>query len=273
MLVERGAFDLSSATLRNELVRLEELGFLRQPHTSAGRVPTDAAYRCYVDLLLESRRPSRSAAAVEAQLVACAGEAPLMDTALASVSHVLSTASHHLGFAIVPTTDQVVFHRIDFVHLGGQKVLVVVVERGGRVTNKAIDVGEPVEADQLRQAANYLNEEFAGLSLADVRTAVGERIAWERGLYGALLRQALRLARAALDENHPRGALFVEGAASLHRGGRAADGRRVDGHPAHAGRDGRGEGPAAADADRVHRRPGTHGGHRSRARLAGDARG
>src|SRR5450756_848213 len=88
-LVKRGGFGLSSATVRNVLASLEEQGYVYQPHTSAGRVPTDFGYRCYVDMLLETRRPGR-AMGVEAQLLAQAGNPTLMDAALTTVSHVLS---------------------------------------------------------------------------------------------------------------------------------------------------------------------------------------
>ena len=159
-LVRRGGFGLSSATVRNVLASLEEMGYVYQPHTSAGRVPTDLGYRCYVDLLLESRRPGR-ASGVEAQLLAQAGSPALMGDALTTVSHVLSEASHHVGFAVPPQSDDVAFQRIDFVPLAETKVLVVVVMRGGHVSNKVVDIGERLQMSDLHQAANYLNEQFA----------------------------------------------------------------------------------------------------------------
>ncbi len=214
-LVEHGGFHVSSATLRNELARLEELGYVHQPHTSAGRVPTDAGYRFHVDLLMEARRRTRPASAVEAELMARAGHAPLMDDALASVSHVLSLVSHHLGFVVPPAVEQAEVHQIDFVPLGGNKVLVVVIESGGRVINKVIDTGEIIGTVELRQAANYLNSQFSGLTLAEVRAQVTERMKWERSLYDTLLALALRLAQAARDEIAPRTTLFVDGASSL----------------------------------------------------------
>ena len=214
VLAERGAFGLSSATLRNELARLEEHGYLYQPHTSAGRVPTDAGYRCYVDVLLESRRPAQPRA-VAAQLRARAGETALLEEVLAEVPHVLALAAHSFGFAVAPASEGEAFHQIDFVPLSGSKVLVVVVAQGGRVTHKVIDTSEPIDLVDLRQAANYLNAEFAGLTLAEVRARVLERLAQERSLYDALLSRALRLARSALESVGPEHTIFVEGTASL----------------------------------------------------------
>jgi heat-inducible transcriptional repressor len=213
-LVRRGGFGLSSATVRNVLASLEEMGYVYQPHTSAGRVPTDLGYRCYVDMLLESRRPGR-APGVEAQLLAQAASPGLMGDALTTVSHVLSEASHHVGFAVPPQADEAAFQRIDFVPLAETKVLVVVVMRGGHVSNKVVDIGEPLRMSDLYQAANYLNEEFAGLPLSHVRATVLARMAEERTLYDSLLSRALRLAESSFAALAEPQTLFIEGAASL----------------------------------------------------------
>jgi heat-inducible transcriptional repressor len=193
--------------------RLEADGYLHQPHTSAGRVPTDRGYRVFVDLLLESRKPARSTAA-EQELRQHAERSPLIDDLLVSVSHMVSRASKHVGFAI-GSTDIAVLQRIEFVPLGGMRVLVVVVSRGNQVTQKVVDAGEEIRSDDLVQAANYLTSEFAGLPLVDVREAVLARLAQERTLYGELMGRALRLARFTLEELPRQNAFHVEGAASL----------------------------------------------------------
>src|SRR5437870_7467879 len=97
VLVTAAGLGVSSATVRSILSRLEEEGYVQQPHTSAGRIPTDRGYRFYVDLLLESRRPLRATSAVEARL---RRDSPdyLIDSLLPAVSHVLSQASRSVGF-------------------------------------------------------------------------------------------------------------------------------------------------------------------------------
>ena len=205
---------VSSATIRNMFARLEAEGYLHQPHTSAGRVPTDRGYRVFVDLLLESRKPARSTAVVEHELRQHAERSPLIDDLLVSVSHMVSRASKHVGFAIA-STDIAVLQRIEFVPLGGTRVLVVVVSRGNQVTQKVVDAGEEVRSDDLVQAANYLTSEFGGLPLVDVREAVLARLAQERTLYDELMARALRLARFTLEELPTQNAFHVEGAASL----------------------------------------------------------
>jgi heat-inducible transcriptional repressor len=196
------------------LAQLEEAGYVHQPHTSAGRVPTDRGYRVFVDLLLESRKPTRPAANVESQLRQQAGPSPLMDDLLSSVSHLVSKAARHVAFALAGTP-VAVLQRIEFVALGGSHVLVVVVSRGNQVTQKVVDAHEDVRPDDLVQAANYLNTEFAGLPLDQVREAVLDRIEQERTLCDQLLTRALRLARSTLEALPRHQAFSVEGAAAL----------------------------------------------------------
>ena len=222
VLARRSGLGVSSATIRNVLAQLEELGYVHQPHTSAGRVPTDRGYRVFVDLLLESRRPARPPQDVELQLRQQAGRSPLIDDLLASVTHVVSRAARHVGFALADTHGAVL-QRIEFVPLGASRVLVVVVSRENQVTQKVVDAGEDVGHDDLLQAANYLNTEFAGLELVDVREAVLARLRQERTLYDALRARALRLAQQTLEELPAQSAFYVEGAASLLEG-KAEDG-------------------------------------------------
>src|SRR5918994_7433149 len=153
-------FGVSSATLRNILSRLEEHGFVRQPHTSAGRVPTDLGYRCYVDQLLAERRSSRPAPQVEARL----RRAGTVDDMLSHASQEVSRASHQVGFAIAPAADTARLERLEFVPLDGGKVLVVLVAAGGQILHKVIEPTERYAAHDLQQAANYLNSEFRGRS-------------------------------------------------------------------------------------------------------------
>jgi heat-inducible transcriptional repressor len=213
-LVTAAGLGVSSATVRSILARLEEEGFVQQPHTSAGRIPTDRGYRFYVDLLLDSKRPSRSATAVEARL---RRESPngLLDSLLPQVSHMLSQAARSVGFAVRPAHEAAVFDRVEFVPLSALRVLVVIVASGGHVIQKVIDLAEPLGADDLRQAATYLNQEFSGLPLHRAREAVLERIDAERSLYDALRQRALRLATSTFSDLPDDRPMYVEGASAL----------------------------------------------------------
>jgi heat-inducible transcriptional repressor len=214
-LMRRAGLTVSSATIRNTLAQLEEMGFVWQPHTSAGRVPTDAGYRFYVDLILEGRRVTRDVSAVAARLRHEAGDAPLIDDLLSSTSHVLSEASRHVGFAIAPANEDAVFQRIEFVPLSGPRILVVMVAKGNQVSQKTVDIGEEVSRSELEQAASFLNTEFAGRRLADVRDGVRQRLREERTLYDQLLGLALRLASQTLSNIDAPAAVYIDGAATL----------------------------------------------------------
>jgi heat-inducible transcriptional repressor len=214
-VMRRSGLSVSSATVRNVLAQLEEMGFVSQPHTSAGRVPTDLAYRYYVDLLLEGRRAARDVTNVEARLRQEAGQAPLIDTLLSSVSHVLSESSRHVGFAIAAANAHAVFQRIEFIPISGSRILVVLVTSGNQVSQKMVDIGESVGATELSQAATFLNTEFAGCPLEAVRDGVLERLREERTLYDQLLGLALRLATSSLEGLDEPSAVFIDGTASL----------------------------------------------------------
>ncbi len=207
-LANRG-FGVSSATLRNIMARLEEQGYVRQPHTSAGRVPTDQGYRLYVDQLLSERKSSRPAPQVEARL----RRAGNVDDLLSHVSQEVSRASHQVGFAIAP--DMTMLERLDFVALDGGKLLVVVVAAGGHVTHKVIEPSEEYRPGELQQAANYLNQEFKGRSLVEVRQEVLERLREERTLYDELMARALRLASTTFEDINPAPTVFIQGTSLL----------------------------------------------------------
>ena len=209
-LASRG-FGVSSATLRNILARLEEQGYLRQPHTSAGRVPTDLGNRSYVDRLMTERRAARPAPQVEARL----RRAGTVDDLLSHASQEVARASQQLSFAIAPAADSATLEHLDFVPLDAGKVLVVVVSTGGHVSHKVIEPSEPHALTELQQAANYLNSQFKGQSLVAIRHAVLDRLREEASLYDALMARALRLASTTFSAVAAQPAVFIQGTSLL----------------------------------------------------------
>ena len=127
------------------LARLEEQGFVRQPHTSAGRVPTDSGYRLYVDSLLDSRRRPRSGREVDVLLP----RAGTVDSLMAHVSQELSRVSHQIGFAFSTATPSTCLRHLDFAKLDDRRVLVIVVTTGGHVTHRVIETDEPYDGASL----------------------------------------------------------------------------------------------------------------------------
>jgi heat-inducible transcriptional repressor len=205
-------FGVSSATLRNILARLEEQGFVRQPHTSAGRVPSDLGYRVYVDQLLSERRSSRPPRQLEARLRRAAS----VDDLFSHASHEISRASHQVGFAIRPGASGTRFEHLDLVPLDGGRILVVVVAAGGHITHKVIESPDEYSQVELQQAANYLNQEFKGRTIGEVRQAVLDRLREEATLYDALMARALRLASSTFEDLDTAGpSVYVQGASHL----------------------------------------------------------
>jgi heat-inducible transcriptional repressor len=224
-LAEHSDLGLSSATVRSILARLEEQGLVHQPHTSAGRVPTDHGYRLYVDHLLTSRRKAKVNPALEARLRRSGTIADLLEHA----SHEISRASHQIGFAVAPASPTMRLEHIDFVNLDGPRVLVIVVATGGQITHRVIETETRVESGALREAANYITTHFAGLTLDEARTAIMERMREERMLYDELMARALALAERSLVEIRPQETLHVQGTSFLidELAGEATDQQRT----------------------------------------------
>src|SRR5262245_59710009 len=208
-LASRG-FGVSSATLRNVMSRLEELGFVRQPHTSAGRVPTDLGYRSYVDALLAERRAAKLAPDVEERLQ----RAGTVEDVLSHASQEISRASHQVAFALVPATEAT-FEHLDFVVLDSERILVVLVSDGGHISHKVIQPQELYSSTELQQAANFLNTEFKGHSLSEIRQAIVDRLNEDRHLYDQLRARALRLASTTFETLQREPSIFIQGTALL----------------------------------------------------------
>jgi heat-inducible transcriptional repressor len=167
-----------------------------------------------VDLLLDGKRSTRAAIAVEARLRRDRTDRRI-ESVLPQVSQMLSQASRAIGFAIGTASEGAVFERVEFVLLSATNVLVVIVARGGHVIQKVIANEERLQSDELRQAATYLNAEFSGVPLARAREAVLERIAEERSLYDALMARAMRLATSTFADLPDERAIYVDGTSSL----------------------------------------------------------
>jgi heat-inducible transcriptional repressor len=212
-LAGHSGLGLSSATVRNLLARLEEQGLVRQPHTSAGRIPTDAGYRQYVDTLLHSRRRPATGD-IESRLRRSSTAGELME----NVSHELARASHQIAFAMSPASPAARLRHISFVRLDGRRVLIIVVASGNQITHKMIETDEEYDLASLEQAAQYINTEFSGLTLHEAREAIIAKMHEDRMLYDALLARVLRLAQTGLDEVTPEDTLHVQGVSFLFDG-------------------------------------------------------
>ena len=203
---------LSPATVRTIMAELERLGLLDHRHTSAGRIPTDEGYRYYVDSLmgLASLAP-RDAAAIRSGLRSEGSPQEVLETAC----RLLSTLSRNVAFVLAPDIARTSFRHIDFVRLPHPRVLVVIVDQTGLVTHKVIEVEEEMAQADLQACANYLNAQFAGMRLAEVRARLLELMAEEKALYDSLLKKVVSVGERAFAAEDDGGNVFLDGTAHI----------------------------------------------------------
>ena len=195
-LARHAGLDLSPATIRNILGDLEDVGLLSARHTSAGRIPTTQGYRLFVDSLLQVRPlPDGEIARLRGELPAGAGTQAL----LGSASELLSAMTHFVGVVSVPKREQFAFRRIDFVPLDGQRVLAILVFADNDVQNRILQTRRAYDAGELERVANYLNANFAGHTVADIRTTLLRDLKTARAEMETLLAQSVELAEQALE--------------------------------------------------------------------------
>jgi heat-inducible transcriptional repressor len=204
---------LSPATIRNIMAELEAMGYLEHPHTSAGRMPTDEGYRFYVDSLMGPRPLApREAAAIASELRTRDGSPSQV---LENASHILSRLSRNVGFVLVPDIAKTTFRHIDLVRLPPPRILVVMVSRTGLVTNKVVEVEEEFTQEELQACANYLNAQFAGMTLDAIRRRLLELMSEEKALYDSLLRNVLALGQQAFASDGEEASLYLDGTANI----------------------------------------------------------
>ena len=220
---------LSSATLRNVMATLGDAGFLEQPHTSAGRIPTAAAFRCYVEQIT---RPPQIGT-VEGTGAGPAGVSPLsaarrgqIEESFAGVSssheylertsHVLALISSGLGVALANSTADQVLEHIHFSRLSVGRVLAVLVTKAGAVQDRVLVLDRDLTLLELETAARYLNESFRGWQIERIRAEIARRVEAEREAYQQLLSSVEELCRKGALTVHQAGpAIFVDGMANL----------------------------------------------------------
>jgi heat-inducible transcriptional repressor len=166
---------ISPATIRNTMQDLEEMGLVQQPHTSAGRIPTDAGYRLFVDTLLRQEPLTENEKSFIREGLRAGGGG--VDTILEQTSRVLADISEHLGISITPQLDDSVLSRVELIEMSGGKVLVVLAFRSGLARTILVEVDAAISLLELEEMAQVLNEKLAGLSLGHIRKSIQERLA------------------------------------------------------------------------------------------------
>lgn len=210
-ITRRHPMALSPATVRNVMADLEEMGFLASPHTSAGRVPTDKAYRFYVNSLLSVRNIGREEQ--EEILRRCSVAGKDMAEVLKETSRMLSSTSHYMGIVVAPRFDANVFRQIEFVKLGSRRLLAILVSQNGTVQNRIIEADEDIPAEDLVRMSNYLNELLEGLTIAQVRAKLLQEMQSDKAKYDRLMTRALALSTKTVNEDEAE--VFIEGQVNI----------------------------------------------------------
>lgn len=204
---------LSAATIRNVMSDLTEAGFLGQPHTSAGRIPTAQAYRYYVDQI--SGKTEVSPADQDLITGTLQGTVDIQEF-LQRTSHVLSLVSSGVGVAVASSGPKNALDHVYFSRQGEKKVLAVMVSRSGVVHDRMMRLETDLAQSDLDTAANYINENFRGWTISDVKVELGRRIESERSEYDRLMKSLEELYKSgALAAEDPSRNIFVEGVSNL----------------------------------------------------------
>ena len=175
-VARRSALGISPASIRSTMSDLEARGYLYHPHTSAGRIPTDRAYRVYVDAIVRQRPPDpQSMETLEVEL-AGAGVGAASEELLRRAAQVLGILTQELGVAVAPALEEIVLERIDLVGVSAERVLLVFNLQSGTVRTIFVRVPCAVDPAQLDEVGRILNERLGGLTLRAIRTSVGDRL-------------------------------------------------------------------------------------------------
>ena len=205
---------LSSATIRNAMSDLEEKGFLSQPHTSAGRIPTDKGYRFYVDHLLRPKNFLIQAETLaETHSLEYHSNKPNLQTLLEKACDNLSTVSKQTGLVMLPGFSTTCFKHIEFTKVAPNAALAVFFSEEGILQNKVLPIEQSMTQDQLTSISNYLNDEFSGKPIKWIRKELLQRLRLEKEHYNQLAQKAHNLSSALFEDNNNE--LLVQGALNL----------------------------------------------------------
>jgi heat-inducible transcriptional repressor len=202
---------LSAATIRNVMADLADMGYLDQPHTSAGRIPTAKAFREFARPLAASRFLAAELSRVREEL----GSRETLEARAEHASHLLTELTRNVGiFAAVPGTGQIL-DQVEFVLLPPERVLMVVATRDHMVRSQAVQLDESVSQDELASIRNYVNSNFAGWTLSGIRRELERRFLLESSTYDSLMRRLTMLYEKGLLDIGLTPQVYLEGTSNL----------------------------------------------------------
>ncbi len=226
-LAQDAGLDISSATIRNVMSHLEHHGLVKAPHTSAGRIPTDEGFRFFVDSLME-------VAPLQRQLVNQLKQRlnPDLDTdsLISNASKLVSELTQMAGIISIPRPNQASLRHIEFLPLTDKRVLAILVLNEKEVQNRVIHVAREYSADELQRSANFINQNFAGKDIFDIRARLLAELEHAREHMDKMMQSAVEVAAKALGEDKPNQreqAYVVQGESNLVRFSDGTDTRQL----------------------------------------------
>jgi heat-inducible transcriptional repressor len=203
---------LSAASIRNVMADLVDSGYLQQPHTSAGRIPTPAAFRFYVDQITGRAELSPADTNLIQQTLRGAGD---VEEFMERTSHVLSLVSRGMAIAVAGSGQKNALEHLYFSRLGDKKVLAVVVTKSGLVRDRLLRVDRDIPQSDLDVASRYINDNFRGWTMDSLRAEIGRQIERERSEYDHMMTSIAELYRKGALAGDTANTVFMEGAANL----------------------------------------------------------
>ncbi len=197
-VAKRSRYSVSSATVRNNMARLQELGLVSSPHTSAGRIPTQHGLRFFVDGLISYEPLDRES---ERHVWDELSREQSTQDLLESASHLLSEVTQLAGLVTVPREEQISLRQVEFLQLTGRQVLAILIVNEREVQNRVIETSRAYSDVELRQAANYINDAFAGRSLEAIRTGVLDSMSQDKAQINEMLQRAFDIASKTFVES------------------------------------------------------------------------
>jgi heat-inducible transcriptional repressor len=211
-LVESGKYQLSGASIRNVMQDLEQMGLIMSPHTSAGRVPTEAGYRYYAQHLVESTPPDEAVKAMlNSQVSASKGLTTLTRDLSSALSHVTNCAV----MVTAPKNENDALEAMEFIRLSGDRVLVVMVTKDGEIENRVMSVPPFISAEDLQKAAKTLQPVVMGHTLEQARSAMVSALAEQKGQVNMMIDQMMNAAQEWGQPVTADGAMVVAGSTNL----------------------------------------------------------